>query len=106
MSNKEDKKDWIDDLLDKYYWIEVLSGWLTAIFMFGGFYLLFKDESNRFGWLILYSSFVTGLILLLNKHFILLIVWLVILIKSKQGKLEFDDPIRDAVREHLRNRSK
>lgn len=101
------KDDPIDDLLDKYYWIEVLSGWLTAILMFGGFFLLYKDENNRYGWLMLYSSFVTGLVLLLNKHIILLIVLLVSWIKIKQGKLELQDPIGDAVREYLyKNRNK
>ena len=103
MSDKV-RKDWLSRIEYKYYWIESLSGWLLAICMFGGFYLLFRDNQSHYGWLLLKTSFVFLFVLLFYKAFIYLYIYIDIKIKVKKGILELKDPIGDVVRDYVKKR--
>jgi hypothetical protein len=103
--NKPDKKEWIDEIVDKYYWVESLSGWLMGFCMFGGFYLLFKDNNSYYGWLLFKISFIFLLITLFYKAIIYLVVYIGIRIKVKKGILIPKDPIRDATHSYIRNKN-
>lgn len=104
--NNQNKKDWLSETEDKYYWIESLSGWLLAICMAGGFYLLSRGDQNYYGWLLFKISFVFLFITLFYKAVIYAVVYIGIKIKVKNGILEIKDPIKDTVHNYIRGKNR
>jgi len=100
------QKDWLNKIENKYYWIESLSGWLLAICMFGGFYLLFRDNQSYYGWLLFKVSFVFLFSLLFYKAVIYAVIYIGIKIKVKKGVLVAKDPIGDAVCNHVQGKNR
>jgi len=100
------QKDWLSKIEDKYYWVESLSGWLLAICMFGGFYLLFRNNQSYFGWLLFKISFVFLFVLLFYKAIIYAVIYIDIRVKVKKGLLELKDPVKDTVRDYIHTKSK
>jgi len=95
-----------NEIVEKYCWIETLSCWLLVFCLFGGFYLLFKDNQSYYGWLLFKVSFIFLLIMVFYKVVIYLIILIDLKIKVKRGILELKDPIKDAVSDALANKSK
>lgn len=104
MNKQNNKLD--SEIVEKYYWIETLSTWLLAICLFGGFYLLFKDSQSYYGWLLFKVSFIFLLVMIFYKAIIYAIIFIDLKIKVKRGTLELKDPIKDAVRDVLVNKSR
>jgi hypothetical protein len=97
-------KEWIDEITDKYYWVEALSGWLLAVCLLGGFYLLFDNNQSYYGWILLKISFIFLFVTLFYKAIIYSFVYICIKIKFKKGVLKLKDPIGDATRKYVQER--
>ncbi|MFA5158009.1 MAG: hypothetical protein WC451_02375 [Patescibacteria group bacterium] len=104
--DKQNKKDWLSEIEDKYYWVESLSGWLLAICMAGGFYLLSTSGQNYYGWLLFKISFIFLFITLFYKGIIYAIVYVGIKIKVRKGSLELKDPIKDTVHDYIQGKNR